>query len=94
MSLLLYFYYKYHQRQVALATADDMQRLIHRNLALLLCKGIQGLRLSVEHRLGQNAIVRKGIFISLASPLMPASAGQPCTVPPHWCIRSQRGSYS
>lgn len=33
MSLLLYFYYKYHQRQVALVTADDMQRLIHRNLA-------------------------------------------------------------
>lgn len=35
------FYYflflldKYHQRQVALATADDMQRLIHRNLVLL-----------------------------------------------------------
>lgn len=35
MSLLFYFYYKYHQRQVALATADDMQRLIHRNLVLL-----------------------------------------------------------
>ena len=34
-SLLFYFYYKYHQRQVALATADDMQQLIHRNLVLL-----------------------------------------------------------
>lgn len=36
MSLLFYLYlYNYHRRQVALVMADDMQRLIHRNLVLL-----------------------------------------------------------
>ena len=34
-SPFLFLLCKYHQRQVALATADDMQRLIHRNLVLL-----------------------------------------------------------